>query len=57
MLFSKGYYYFLAKSVIKNLSMLPIEIIILVSIFKVILPVVSKLKLVPADTQKEISII
>ncbi|NCC86391.1 MAG: folate family ECF transporter S component [Clostridia bacterium] len=56
-LFDKGYYYFLTKSVIKNLSMLPIEIIILVSLFKVILPIASKMKLIPSNTQNRIPII
>lgn len=56
-LYDKGYYYFLAKSIVKNFVMLPFEIIILISIFKMIIPVLCKLKVIPSDTQKQISII
>lgn len=56
-LFDKGYYYFLVKSVVKNFAMLPIEIIILVSVFRMIIPLLCKLKLIPNNTQKQISII
>lgn len=38
MLFSKGYYYYLAKSAIKNVLLLPIEIILLYLTLKVVLP-------------------
>ncbi|MFY9198739.1 MAG: folate family ECF transporter S component [Acutalibacteraceae bacterium] len=56
-LYDKGYYYFLTKSIVKNFAMLPFEIIILVSIFKMLIPILCKLKIIPSDTQKQISII
>jgi len=57
MLFGKGYYYYLVKSIIKNILMLPIEVIILISIFQVILPLASKMKLIPSNKQNRIPII
>ena len=38
MLFSKGYIYYFSKSVVKNLLMLPIEIIVFYTIYKLIKP-------------------
>lgn len=51
-LFGKGYYYFLTKSVVKNIAMLPLEIVILISIFKIILPLASKMQLIPYNNNK-----
>ncbi|MDP4108919.1 MAG: folate family ECF transporter S component [Bacillota bacterium] len=39
-LFGKGYYYFLAKSIVKNVLMLPFEVVILMLILNYILPTV-----------------
>ncbi|MBQ7889376.1 MAG: folate family ECF transporter S component [Erysipelotrichaceae bacterium] len=38
MLYSKGFIYYVIKSAVKNLALLPIEIILIVLMFKVILP-------------------
>lgn len=42
MLYSKGFLYYLAKSVVKNTVMLPFEIILLVLFFQLILPYLQK---------------
>ena len=42
MLFSKGYIYYFSKSVVKNLLMLPIEIIVFYTIYKLIKPLLNK---------------
>lgn len=46
-LYSKGYLYYLAKSVVKNTLLLPIEVILLVLLFQMMLPVLSKHELIP----------
>ncbi len=46
-LYGKGYLYYLTKSLIKNIGMLPVEVIVLVLFFQMMLPVVSRLKLTP----------
>ena len=45
MLYSKGYLYYFTKSIIKNTTLLPIEILILWVSFKVIKPIIQKNKL------------
>ena len=42
MLFSKGYIYYFSKSVVKNLLMLPIEIIVFYTIYKLLKPLLNK---------------
>lgn len=42
MLFSKGYIYYFSKSVVKNLLMLPIEIIVFYTIYKLVKPLLNK---------------
>ncbi|MBQ6001033.1 MAG: folate family ECF transporter S component [Clostridia bacterium] len=54
MLYSKGYFYYLAKSLTKNLLMLPIEILILLVFFRVMLPVVSGMGLTPPQPDNKI---
>lgn len=44
MLYSKGYIYYISKSVVKNLMMLPIEIIIFYLIYKLVKPIIEKFK-------------
>ncbi len=46
MLYSKGYIYYMTKSVIKNTIMLPIEIIVLFVSFKMIIPILKNRKLI-----------
>ena len=43
MLFGKGYYYYLVKSMIKNLMLLPVEVLLLISVFQLILPIASQI--------------
>lgn len=56
-LYGKGYYYYMAKSITKNILMLPIEVILLVMFFRVILPVVSKNGLALPQPSKKIPLI
>ena len=42
MLYSKGYMYYMVKSLIKNVMMLPIEVIIFYYIYKLIKPLINK---------------
>lgn len=52
-----GYLYYLTSSVIKNSIMLPIECIMLYLLFTALIPVFSKMKLVPKPEKKYISFI
>lgn len=51
--FEKGYYYFLAKSLIKNSIMLPVEILILAALFRLLLPILADAGLVPRPNGKK----
>ena len=42
MLYGKGYYYYLVKSLVKNIGLLPIETVLLFLFFKAILPAASR---------------
>ena len=57
MLFSKGYLYYLARSVVKNVVMLPVEILLLYLFFQVMLPILSQMRLAPAQPGKRIPFI
>lgn len=46
MLYSKGYIYYAGKSLIKNTSMLPIEVILLYTIFRLVGPYLERRKLI-----------
>lgn len=48
-IFNKGYYYFFVKSMVKNILILPIEIILLVGVFKVIIPLLKKMDIIHND--------
>lgn len=50
----KGFYYYLAKSVIKNLVMLPIETLMLVIVFGTLYPLLVRLRLVPKQPTRHI---
>lgn len=45
-LYSKGYIFYLTKSLVKNTILLPIEVILLVAVFNLILPILWQRKLV-----------
>jgi len=57
MLYSKGYLYYLGRSVVKNVVMLPVEIILMTLFFQVMIPVLRQLKLIPPQPQKRIPFI
>ena len=56
-LFGKGYYYFFAKSIIKNTIMLPVEVIMLVALLRLFLPFLIREGLIPAQKEKRIPFI
>lgn len=43
----KGFYYYAAKSVLKNLALLPVETLIMVLVFRAVNPLLGRLKLIP----------
>lgn len=47
MLYSKGYYYYLAKSLVKNLLMLPIEILLMYLLFQALIPLAVRANIMP----------
>lgn len=47
MMYSSGYLYYLGKSIIKNLVLLPVEVVILLVLFRALLPVLGQLRLMP----------
>lgn len=49
MLFSKGYYYYLTQSVIKNLTLLPFEVITLALFMQIMLPLTARFGLTPGQ--------
>ena len=51
-LYNKGYYYFLAKSLVKNSIMLPVEILILIALFRLLLPILADADLIPRPVGK-----
>lgn len=57
MLYGKGYLYYLAKSLVKNIALLPVEIIILVLFFQLMLPVLYHTKLVVRQPTNRIPVI
>lgn len=54
MLYGQGYLYYLAKSLIKNTLLLPIEVICLAALFSVLIPVFSRFGLLPAHEKKQL---
>ena len=48
--FSKGYYYYLVKSLMKNLGMLPLEVLLLWLFLKAIAPVCARNGLLPKQS-------
>jgi hypothetical protein len=47
MLFGKGYYYYFTTGLVKNTLMLPVEIILTVAVFRLLLPTLRRSGLVP----------
>lgn len=56
-LFGRGYYYYFAKSIIKNAIMLPIEVIMIVVMLQIFLPVLVRENLVPKQKKMYIPFI
>lgn len=56
MLYGKGYYYFFAKSLIKNSIMLPVEVIMLVAFLQILLPVLVRENILPKQKKNYISL-
>ncbi|WP_458863755.1 folate family ECF transporter S component [Acidaminobacterium chupaoyuni] len=52
-LYGKGYFYYLAKSLVKNTLMLPIEVIILLVLFRLLMPEMAKMGLIPAQSWRK----
>ena len=46
-LFGKGYYYYLAKSVVKNLLLLPLEAVLLFAFFAAMIPILERMNVIP----------
>lgn len=57
MLYGKGYYYFFAKSLIKNTILLPIEIVMLVALLQIFLPILVNQGVIPKPKSKYIPLI
>ena len=57
MLYSKGYYFYLVSSTVKNLMLLPVEIILLVLFYQLALPVLVKMKLIPEQPKGRMPLI
>lgn len=57
LLLSKGYLYFLVKSIAKNLIMLPIETVLLVLFLQAMIPIATRAGLIPAQPTKRIPFI
>ena len=53
MLYGKGYLYYLAKSLVKNTIVLPIEVLLLGAVFALVLPAFGRLGLLPRWTQAD----
>lgn len=54
MLYGKGVYYYLAKSVVKNALLLPVEVALLLLFLRMLLPALNRLGLAPAQPTKQI---
>ncbi len=53
-LFGKGYLYYLVKSLIKNSLLLPLEVMLLAALFSVLLPVFSRMGLLPGHDKRDL---
>ena len=53
-LFGKAFYFYLAKSLAKNLILLPVEIILLVLTLQIVMPLAARLRFAPPQPSKKI---
>lgn len=54
MIMGKAYYYYFAKSIVKNSILLPLETVILIAVFQLMLPVMAQNGLAPKQPSKRI---
>ena len=54
MLYGKGYYYYLAKSLVKNMALLPVEIILMYLLMQALIPLAVRANLMPRQQSKAI---
>lgn len=57
MLYNKGFYYYFAKSLFKNIVMLPLEVVVLVLFFRLMLPILGNSGLTPRQPSNKIPLI
>ncbi len=57
MLYSKGFNYYFSISIVKNLILLPLEVLLLYIVFKLVLPTLEKKNLVPPQSSSKIPLI
>lgn len=55
-LYGKGYVYYLGKSVVKNLLLLPAEAVVMYTVFRTVNPLLKRMKFIPAE-QAEVRIL
>ena len=55
-LYGKGYLYYLAKSVIKNSVLLPVEVVLMVVVLQAVIPLAVRAGLIPSATPKKITL-
>ena len=53
-MFGKGYLYYMTTSLVKNTLLLPVEVILLAALFAMLLPVFSRMGLLPGHEKKDL---
>ena len=53
-MFGKGYLYYMTTSLVKNSLLLPVEVILLAALFALLLPVFSRMGLLPGHEQRDL---
>ena len=54
MLYSKGYMYYFAKSIVKNILLLPAEVVLLVLLFGMLIPILERRNWIPPQGKKKL---
>lgn len=54
MLYGKGYLYYLVKSLVKNSLLLPLEVMVLAALFAMVVPVFSRLGMLPGHDKRDL---
>ena len=55
-LYGKGYIYYVSKSVVKNLMLLPVEAVVMYTVFRTVNPLLRRMKFIPAE-QAEVKLL